>query len=517
MKKYIFAFCCLALSITACEDFLETNPRTQVSSKEFYKTEEGVNAGLYAVMKEVSNRLMEVHSYSALLSDEASTGGGIGEGVWKEKWDNFTYTPSNCFSNPWYTGTGWWNEWDMGLYTGVVAANILIDEVNKSGLNSNFVHAIDAETRFYRALFYNYIFMGYKEFPLLTGQFTSADDLYKVGNASRKEVYEFLLSDLADDVIQYLPERSATQKGRISRDAAKVLRAKIILFQHDERRYPQALADMQGIANNSFYQLDPDYKHLWHKDAEWGRESIYEIGAAGNNSGMNNKIAQVGGRDIVDPRTAEQGGLMSGYGQLTMTWSIYDMFEQGDTRREGTVIVYANEDADAFAKTGSHFLVSDKQEGVNTERGLLGNYKYHPRKEAYTSGSDQVNSQNMSYRFYRFSDVLLLGAELKVRINGNADTEAQGWFDKVRDRAFGNTNHRIALNKGKEANLDIIFNERFYEFAFEMQRWFDILRFDKGTQILGQKGWTEKHRYFPIDQNEIDQSKGALTQDPAWK
>ena len=72
------------------------------------------------------------------------------------------------------------------------------------------------------------------------------------------------------------------------------------------------------------------------------------------------------------------------------------------------------------------------------------------------------------------------------------------------------------MNKGKEANLDILFNERFYEFAFEMQRWFDILRFDKGTQILGAKGWTEKQRYFPIDQNEIDQSKGALKQDPAW-
>ena len=49
-----------------------------------------------------------------------------------------------------------------------------------------------------------------------------------------------------------------------------------------------------------------------------------------------------------------------------------------------------------------------------------------------------------------------------------------------------------------------------------MQRWFDILRFDKGDEVLGSKGWTEKHRYFPIDQNEIDQSKGVLTQDPAW-
>ena len=50
----------------------------------------------------------------------------------------------------------------------------------------------------------------------------------------------------------------------------------------------------------------------------------------------------------------------------------------------------------------------------------------------------------------------------------------------------------------------------------EMQRWFDILRFDKGTEILGNKGWTEKFRYFPSDQSDMDRAKGGLTQNPGW-
>ena len=62
----------------------------------------------------------------------------------------------------------------------------------------------------------------------------------------------------------------------------------------------------------------------------------------------------------------------------------------------------------------------------------------------------------------------------------------------------------------------ILFEERGYEFMDEMQRWFDILRFDKGTEILGNKGWTEKFRYFPIDQSEMDRAKGGLTQNPGW-
>ena len=70
--------------------------------------------------------------------------------------------------------------------------------------------------------------------------------------------------------------------------------------------------------------------------------------------------------------------------------------------------------------------------------------------------------------------------------------------------------------KSKQELLDILFEERGYEFMDEMQRWFDILRFDKGTEILGNKGWTEKFRYFPIDQSEMDRAKGGLTQNPGW-
>uniref|UniRef100_UPI0040273AD1 RagB/SusD family nutrient uptake outer membrane protein n=1 Tax=Candidatus Cryptobacteroides bacterium TaxID=3085639 RepID=UPI0040273AD1 len=79
------------------------------------------------------------------------------------------------------------------------------------------------------------------------------------------------------------------------------------------------------------------------------------------------------------------------------------------------------------------------------------------------------------------------------------------------------TQNRITLaGRSKQELLDIIFKERGYEFMDEMQRWFDILRFDKGTEILGSKGWTEKYRYFPIDQSEIDRTNGLLTQNPSW-
>ena len=161
---------------------------------------------------------------------------------------------------------------------------------------------------------------------------------------------------------------------------------------------------------------------------------------------------------------------------------------------------------------GSVFQVSDQQENYEG----LGHYKIHPRKETTSTVNPTDNYYN-SWRIYRYADVLLLAVELDVRINGTASADAQGWFDQVRDRAFKDKEHRINLaGKSKQELLDILFEERGYEFMDEMQRWFDILRFDKGTEILGNKGWTEKFRYFPIDQSEMDRAKGGLTQNPGW-
>lgn len=506
-----------SLMTVSCANFLDVYPHSDTAASEFYRTEDDMMKALYATMNEVQIRLTEVWSYASLLSDESETGGGLGEGVWKVKWDTFQYGPSNSFGEYWCGS--WWNEWDFGLYNGVTAANLLIDNLKTCDLPESFVKPLEAEGRFLRALFYDYLWMGYEQCPLIKA-YLPADQMYSVQKGTRDEIYEFMLSDLADDVIKYLPERANTLQGRVCRDAATLLKAKIILFHRDESRYPEALQALKSIITKKTYTLNPDYLKLWVKEGEWGSESIYEVAFASNNTGEGNPLGRsLGGRNIVDPRSAEQGGLMEGYGQCTMPSSIYNIFEAGDTRREGTCIVYADEVkkveelvADKQLAEGSAFHVSEQQENYEG----LGHYKWHPRKESYTSG-DPLWNYSFSWRLYRYADVLLLATELEARINGSVSSEGQDWFDQIRDRAFGDKNHRINLSgKSKDQILEILFKERQYEFTDEMQRWFDIMRFDKGAEILSSKGWTEKHRFFPIDDSEISNSNGGLTQNPGW-
>lgn len=54
---------------------------------------------------------------------------------------------------------------------------------------------------------------------------------------------------------------------------------------------------------------------------------------------------------------------------------------------------------------------------------------------------------------------------------------AQQCLDMVRDRAFGDTNHRVAVNKQN------IINENHYEFVGEGHRYYDVVRWGI-TEVL---------------------------------
>ena len=143
------------------------------------------------------------------IAQKCETGGGIGEGSYKTKWDTFTYDATSCFG-AWGYGS-WWNEWDFGLFNGVIAANLLIDKLAGCNLNADFVNSISAEARFYRAIFYYHLFMGYEQFPLIK-HYLAASEMYSVAKGTREEIYEFMMGDLDDEVTKYLPQRSVTQQ-----------------------------------------------------------------------------------------------------------------------------------------------------------------------------------------------------------------------------------------------------------------------------------------------------------------
>ena len=54
------------------------------------------------------------------------------------------------------------------------------------------------------------------------------------------------------------------------------------------------------------------------------------------------------------------------------------------------------------------------------------------------------------------------------------------------------------------------------ELGLEGERFFDLVRWGDAVAVLGPLGYTNRCRFYPIPQPEIDKSGGKLVQNPEW-
>jgi hypothetical protein len=159
-----------------------------------------------------------------------------------------------------------------------------------------------------------------------------------------------------------------------------------------------------------------------------------------------------------------------------------------------------------------------------------------------------INTVRYSYPIIRLADLYLLYAEAYNEVNGNLGGKGLEYLNEVRDRA-GVPNLATAwatvaggLPAGKEEIRDIILAERYNEFAYEYNWYFDVRRWCKAEEYLNQptKGWnvqggtmeeynqvqstyenlnrafSRKFYLLPIPQTELNVSYN-LVQNPGYK
>jgi hypothetical protein len=186
------------------------------------------------------------------------------------------------------------------------------------------------------------------------------------------------------------------------------------------------------------------------------------------------------------------------------TINLYNAYEPGDQRREGTLF-----DPAAYAAANPQYNVTF--EVAPYENTGYYSQKYQPRK-GQTSGQPELNYLN-NFRTIRYAEVLLMAAEAYNQ-TGN-DAMAQQYLNQVRRRAFMVTDasHDIT-STGSNLYTDII-NERRLELAMEGDRFFDLVRTGLAPTVLGPLGFTKgKNEVFPIPTQEVTVSH--LTQNPGY-
>ena len=515
MKKTIISIAAALLCLTSC-DFLEVPLESSVSTSNYYNTTEEFDMSLTGVY----NILL-----SANWSDDARYGtyfqgflilGRVGTDEMVVRYDNghgekaisdYTYTPTNLYvTRPWYM-----------MYKGIQRTNVIIDRLTPK----NFSDAAEktrilAEAYFLRAFFYFHLVRLYGEVPLVVKEVSDIEGM-DMKKYSIAEVYKQIVSDLKQ--AQALPAVSAA--GRPDQRAAKVMLAKVYLQMAGEPLKDATAAKLaetllEDVVNNGGYQLVEDYFSQFDGKHEYNTEYVWDIEFSNNGTTMYG--GQVGTTEGVPSPESLYWTMLSSCPEF------YNTFNEKDLRRNSIArfqLVYDND----------FNIIPESFSGTGTDYYYWA-YKFRHALTAEERGSGWANWANpINFPVTRYADVLLMYAEAGLRANGKASAKQLECVNMVRRRGFGVPIDKPSPYDLPEVTYDNLLAERSFELCFEGHRWYDLVRFGKleeavkkvGTDPISAETHTQasniqpKHCFYPVPQDVIDASHGAITQNELWK
>lgn len=392
------------------------------------------------------------------------------------------------------------NTWNW-LYKSVFSANLAVDLLEKSNADPAKI----AEAKVMRAFFYYLLMDDFGNVPFFTDNNITVD---KMQQKSRKEVFDFVLSELKDNVDKLSATKGGNYYGRFNKWAGYALLAKVYLNAEvytGTSMWPECIAACDKVSEGGFTlhsgavdasnPLGSKYFELFG-DVCPDDETILAIYTK----------AEVVGRNIFTVRSlgGADGTALLGYGAWNgsvIPKDYVDKFSDNDIRkhqfRYGSS-PYGPKPAGFF--TYSLDITNLDNPGAAPNDGAR-SQKFWPAAPASSGGASN------DFPIYRYADIMLMKAECLVR---TADaTSAKPLVDAIRVRA--------GLS-GLAANptLTDIYNERGFELSWEGHRREDMIRFGTFTLAHGLAPAVDDHyKLFPIPTAALNTNTN-LKQNPGY-
>lgn len=488
---HIIALGMLLVPIGCNQDWLEVKPQGELTSGNFFQTEDhaiwATNA-VYNLLRDWNVHAFNYLGMTDITSDDADKGSLVNDAIFLADLDNFTHDAGH------QSPAGIW----QGYYQAIYRANVAIENIpNVPEMNETLRTRLIGESKFLRAFYYFNMVRWFGGLPLIT-RALNPSEYYTQSRATEQEVYNLIIQDLKD-AIEALPEKSQyspNDLGRATKGAAKGLLAKVYLTIQD---YANAEVYALEVINSGQYALYPNYAKLFQKEGEHSSESVFEVSCValetGNGASQYNQIQGVRGTPNL------------GWGFNLPSDNLMSAYETGDPRRAATVLEVGEVLPDGSA------IVQDNPEMLNE--------RYNQKAWTPAHVGFQENGPG-NIRLLRYADVLLIAAEA-LNENGKPQ-EALTYLNQIRARAKGASANPNLLPPvtvtDKDQLRQRIWRERRVELAMEQHRWFDLVRQGRAADVLQAAGKTNfvrgKHELFPIPQTEIDLSGGLLTQNPGY-
>jgi tetratricopeptide (TPR) repeat protein len=466
------------------DDFVDVASEDE-NSDEYFNSEDDYQKaliGAYDLLQAtyVNVMLGEIASDNTLCGGESAT-----DVIGFQEIDDMIHTPVNAnLRDIW----GW-------MFAGVNRANFILEFQDKTDFTGK--NEIIAQARFLRAYYYFELVKWFGDVPLSVDKRIQFGEQFTIERTPKSEVYAQIELDL-QFAAENLPA-TQTQAGRVTKGAANALLGKAYLYQD---KFTEAAAALDQVIAGP-YDLVTDYNTIFEHDGENGVESVFEVQYTDVQGGSFECLQCSEGNVAVgfNGIRGYTGPLFdTGFSFNVPTQEVVDQFEEGDLRKDVAIL-----DIEQWAADNN----ASYDEG-HEHTGYF-NRKYIARKGDLNTGDANLTNPN-NYRSIRFADVLLMAAEAYNR-GGLGDNVAQDYLNRVRARAFGDSDHNVS-ETGTNLTL-AIYHERRVELVGEGHRFFDLVRTNRAAQEIS--GFSSgKNEVFPIPSIEIDLAGGTWSQNPGY-
>jgi starch-binding outer membrane protein, SusD/RagB family len=514
MKYLSYTIFILCLGLLSCNDVIDVYPTSNLNTGTYYKTVEEVQAGLTGCYNGLQKTIASEWQFTELRSDNSKMGfAGSTSSTNRDLSDMDMFLPAT-------THQAMYTYW-LATYNNIRNANIVLQRLGATydpSSGSINVGKIDipmsdstqrqmvGEALFIRSYHY------FNLVRLFGGVFVVhtpilAAESKTINRSSADDCYKLITADLLKATTIMSPTAfskiSAANKGKATVWAAKALLGKVYLTLNKKT---EAIAQLQDVITNSGHGLQTTYANVFATTNELNSEILFAIrfkaGGLGLGTSFGNDFA------ALNSGSAIINGSGRGFNYPTLEFD--SAYIATDARKAVTIGVFGTGTAaQSYVKK---FLAPV----ILTDDG------------------------ETDFPILRYADVLLMMAEAQGYIPASITL-----INQVRTRTtLGNlpaTVNTVALFEQALAN------ERRFEFAFENQRWFDLLRYNttlttiKAEDVIKnnfakeytkhyatypppiltllqlQGNVTADHLLLPIPQHEIDTNTGlTIAQNPGY-
>lgn len=500
IKKILLlgTLCFLAFS---CTD-LNENVYDKYTADDFYSTPEGINSLLASIYAQIPGDFTR-EGYNGVgyagadngwydmncMSTDEQVIPHRNDGNWQQDFARF-------HKHGWLASEGIIeNTWNW-LYRGIFKANQAIELLEKANADASKI----AEAKVARAFFYYLLMDDFGSVPLTINNNTPAS---QIPQASRKELFDFIVKDLTDNVELLSNTNGGAYYGRFNKWAAYTVLAKVYLnakVYTGEEKWNECLAACNKVSEGGF-TLHPavssesspfgnTYYDLFG-DVSPQDETILSIFATVDLVSRN----VYGVRSLGGPNGQVLFGY-SGWNGTIVPSDFYLKYADNDIRKKqflaGPQLGGTNYTLDVAS---IDIPGADPQAGVRS-------LKFYP------AGKNTGGGGSNDFPIFRYADVMLMMAECHVRL-GNAGA-AKTFVDAIRVRAGLNA---LTANP----TLDDVYNERGFELNWEGHRRQDMIRFDKYLlpRVLKTDASADFRKLFPIP-TAARNANPSLNQNPGY-